>query len=63
MKTTEEYQTILKFTTERIEQYFPNWRMVQTKEGFASMFARCMPPDLTYEDIAIVCFLFHRREQ
>lgn len=59
MKTPEEYQEMLKYTIDRVEKYFPNWKLVQTKEGFASMFARCMPTELTYEDIAVLCFLFH----
>ena len=60
MKTIKEYETILETTINYIEQYFPNWRMIQTKESFGSMFARCLPRPLSYEDVAILCFMFHR---
>ena len=63
MKTQEEYRAILDYTVKRVDEYFPNWRIIQSKENFASMFARCMPPNMTYEDIAIVCFLFHANKK
>ncbi len=63
MLTHEEYKTILTSTIKNVEERFPNWNLLDSKEKFASVFARCMPNNLTYEDISIVCFMFHEREK
>lgn len=61
MKTKEEYKAMLEITIKQVETAHPNWRLIQDKDNFASMFSGCMPRDLTYEDIAILCFMFHHQ--
>lgn len=63
MKTTEEYLDLLIQTEKAIEDNYPNYKMISDKGKFASLFSKCLPDQLTYEDICILCFYEHARPQ
>jgi len=61
MKTNEEYIKILDESIKIVEDRYPNYKMISDRAKFASMFSKCLPNELTYEDISILCFFFHRK--
>lgn len=63
MKTVEEYINILNEVNINVENNFPNWKMISDKGKFASLFSKCLPDSLTYEDICVLCFYLHNRPE
>ena len=60
MKTYKEYILILNDTLDVLDKQFPNWKLISDRTNFARLFAKCLPNDLTYEDIVILSFYFHK---
>ena len=58
MKTQEEYMKIFIETSYQIEKRFPNWNMLNNTQAIYSLFAKCLPDGLSYEDVVSVCALF-----